>query len=130
MKSKYAMALYEMLELRRNLDRCVETFMVDRFRELLGVKADTYKLGPDFQRFVVDPAVLEVNGLSDLGVKIQLDRKHSRAPIHAVTMAWWRKSAEEMAAAIQERNRSKVGRMARLRGAVETATPHIALSLP
>src|SRR3984885_14004034 len=130
MKSKYAMALYEMLELRRNLDRCVETFMVDRFRELLGVKADTYKLGPDFQRFVIDPAVLEVNGSSDLGVKIQLDRKHSRAPIHAVTMAWWRKSAEEMAAAIQERNRSKVGRMARLRGAVETATPHIALSRP
>jgi Initiator Replication protein len=130
MKSKYAMALYEMLELRRNLDRCVETFTVDRFRELLGVKADTYKLGPDFQRFVVDPAVLEVNGLSDLGVKIQLDRKHSRAPIHAATMAWWRKSAEEMAAAIQERNRSKVGRMARLRGAVETATPHITLSLP
>jgi hypothetical protein len=41
MKSKYAMALYEMLELRRNLDRCVETFMVDRFRELLGVKADS-----------------------------------------------------------------------------------------
>ena len=83
MKSKYAVALYEMLELRRNMDRCVETFAIDRFRELLGVKADTYKLGPDFQRFVIDPAVLEVNGLSDLGVQIRLDRKHSRAPIHA-----------------------------------------------
>ena len=125
MKSKYAMALYEMLELRRNMDRCIETFSIDRFRELLGVRTETYRLGPDFQRFVVDPAALEVNGLSDLGVQIQLDRKHSRAPIHAVTMAWWRKSPEEMAAAIRERGRSKVGRMARLKGAVETATPRL-----
>jgi plasmid replication initiation protein len=125
MKSKYAMALYEMLELRRNMDRCVETFSIERFREMRGVKTDTYKLGPDFQRFVIDPAVLEVNGLSDLGVRMQLDRKHSRAPIHAVTMAWWRKSPEEMTAAIRERNRSKVGRMARLKGAVETAAPRL-----
>jgi hypothetical protein len=125
MKSKYAMALYEMLELRRNMDRCVETFSIERFREMLGVKTETYKLGPDFQRFVIDPAVLEVNGLSDLGVRMQLDRKHSRAPIHAVTMAWWRKSQEEMAVAIRERNRSKVGRMARLKGAVETAAPRL-----
>src|SRR3984885_490445 len=125
MKSKYAVALYEMLELRRNMDRCVETFAIDRFRELLGVKADTYKLGPDFQRFVIDPAVLEVNGLSDLGVQIRPDRKHSRAPIHGVVMTWWRKSPEELATAIRERNRSKVGRMARLKGAVETATPRL-----
>jgi hypothetical protein len=127
MKSKYAMALYEMLELRVNMDRCLETFSIDRFRELLGVKPDTYKLGPDFQRFVIGPAVLEVNGLSDMGVEIEMHRKHARASFHAVTMAWWRKSPEEMAEAIRERNRSKVGRMARLRGAVETAAPHLAL---
>jgi hypothetical protein len=40
-------------------------------------------------------------------------------------MAWWRKSPEEMAAAIRERNRSKVGRMARLKEAVETAAPRL-----
>jgi hypothetical protein len=125
MKSKYAMALYEMLELRRNMDRCLETFTIDRFRELMGVKADAYRIGFDFHRSVVEPAVLEVNGLSDMGVQIDLQRKHSRAPFHSVTMAWWRKSPEEMAAAIGERNRSKVGRMARLKGAVETATPRM-----
>jgi hypothetical protein len=92
---------------------------------MLGVKAETYKLGPDFQRYVIDTAVLEVNGLSDLGVQIQLDRKHIRASIHAVTMAWWRKSPEEMAVAVRERNRSKVGRMARLKGAVETVAPRL-----
>ena len=70
MRSRYAIALYEALALRRNMDRCIETFPIDRFRELLAVKADTYKIGTDFQRFVIDPAVLEVNGLSDMGVKI------------------------------------------------------------
>lgn len=125
MKSKYAMALYEMLELRRNMDRCIETFPIERFREVMGVKADAYKLGPDFQRFVIDPAVLEVNGLSDMGVTLNLDRKHSRAPVHGVTMAWWRKSPDEMVAAMRERSRSKVGRMARLKGTVEIATPRL-----
>jgi hypothetical protein len=74
--------------------------------------------------------VLEVNGLSDMGVKIEVQRKHGRAPIHGVTVAWWKKSQAELVAAGRERNRSKVGRMARLKGAVETATPHTALSLP
>jgi hypothetical protein len=120
MRSRYAMALYEALELRRNMDRCVETFTIDRFREMMSVKPDVYRIGFDFQRFVVDPAVLEVNGLSDIGVQIDLLRKHARAPIHAVTVGWWSKSPEEMAAVARERNRSKVGRMARLKGAVET----------
>lgn len=118
MRSKYAMALYEVLELRRNMDRCIETFSIERFREMMGVRADVYKIGFDFQRSVVDPAVLEVNGLSDMGVRIDMHRKHSRAPFHAVTMTWWRKSPDELAAVIRERNRSKVGRMARLKGAV------------
>jgi hypothetical protein len=42
-----------------------------------------------------------------------------------VTMAWWRKSPEELTATLRERNRSKVGRMARLKGAVEVATPRL-----
>jgi hypothetical protein len=127
MRSKYGMALYEVLELRRNMDRCIETFTVDRFREMLGVRQDAYRIGFDFHRSVVEPAVLEVNGLSDMGVRIDLHRKHTRAPFHAVTMAWWRKSPDEMATAIHERNRSKVGRMARLKGAVETTAPRVAL---
>lgn len=121
MTSKYAIALYELIQLRANMERCVETFPIDRFRELLGVPPGTYARGDNFQRKVLDPAVLEVNGLSDMSLQIELDRIHSRAPIHAVTLAWWRKSGDEFRAAMQERNRSKVGRMARLRGQVEVA---------
>jgi hypothetical protein len=121
MTSKYAIALYELIQLRANMDRSIETFPIDRFRELLGVPPGTYSRGDNFQRKVLDPAVLEVNGLSDMSLQIEAGRIHSRAPVHAVTLAWWRKSGDDFRAAMQERNRSKIGRMARLRGQVETA---------
>ena len=129
MTSKYAIALYELIQLRANMEKAVETFPIDRFRELLGVPPGTYVRGDNFQRKVLDPAVLEVNGLSDMSLQIELERLHSRAPIHAVTLGWWRKSGEEFRAAMQERGRSKVGRMARLRGQVEIAQA-IAPELP
>jgi hypothetical protein len=121
MTSKYAIALYELIQLRANMEKSLETFPIDRFRELLGVPPGTYARGDNFQRKVLDPAVLEVNGLSDMSLQIELGRIHSRAPIHAVTLAWWRKSGDEFRVAMQERNRSKVGRMARLRGQVDVA---------
>jgi hypothetical protein len=121
MTSKYAMALYELVQLRAGLDRCVEHFSLERFRDLLGVPPGKLTRGPDFERRVIEPAVLEVNGLSDIGVKVALTRAHSRAPINGVTLAWWRKEGDEFRAAYAERSRSKLGRMARLRGQVETA---------
>jgi hypothetical protein len=130
MTSKYAIALYEMVCLRANLENCVETIEMARFRELLGVPPGAYDRTDNFMRFVIQPATLEVNGLSDTGVRIEMVRKHPRAMAHAVTLCWWKKSPEEFQAAQKERNRSKVGRMARLKGAVETATPHVVLSLP
>ena len=131
MTSKYAIALYEMVCLRANRDHCVEVFSYEEFRALLNVPPGTYERGQDFQRKVVDPALLEVNGLSDIGVDIELRRRHARAPIHEVAISWWKKSGDEYRAALAERNRPKVGRMARLRGQVENAdisspspTPH------
>jgi hypothetical protein len=121
MTSKYAMALYELIQLRASMEKSVERFPIDRFRDLLGVPPGTYARADNFQRKVLDPAVLEVNGLSDMSLQIELERVHSRAPVDAVTLAWWRKSGDEFRAAMDERNRSKVGRMSRLRGEAETA---------
>ena len=120
MTSKYAIALYELLQLRANMERCVETFPIDRFRELLGVPPGTYARADNFQRKVLDPAVLEVNGLSDMSVQIETERMHSRAPIRAISLGWWQKSGDVFRTAMEERNRSKLGRMARLKGMVET----------
>jgi len=123
MTSKYAMALYELVQLRAKMDRCIETFPLARFRDLLGVPPGAYERGNDLSKRVTDPAVLEVNGLSDMGVEVSLVRRSKFAPIEAVTVAWWRKPPEDVQAAVRERNRSKAGRMARLRGTVETAAP-------
>ncbi|MGD0108753.1 MAG: replication initiation protein [Rhodopila sp.] len=122
MTSKYAIALYELVQLRTNMDRCVETFPLERFRDLLGVPPGAYERGANFTARVTDPAVLEVNGLSDVGVDLTLVRRSKFAPIEAVTVAWWRKQGDEFRAAMRERDQSKVGRMARLKGAVEAAS--------
>jgi len=104
MTSKYAMAVYELVCLRANMDRCVETFTAERFRDLLGVPPGAYANGKDFRRFVIEPAMLEVNGLSDIGVQIEAKRRHARAPIEAITVAWWRKQGDEYRAAMRERD--------------------------
>jgi len=122
MTSKYAMAVYEMICLRVNMERCIETFPIPRFRDLLGVPPGAYERGNDFMRFVIQPALLEVNGLTDIGVQIEMVRRHPRAPVTAVSVAWWRKEGDDFRAAMRERNRSKVGRMARLRGVSETTS--------
>ena len=119
MTSKYAIALYELTQLRVRMDRTVETFPIERFRELLGVPAGKLTRGPDFVRRVIEPATLEVNGLSDVGVTLELVRKGPKAPITAVRVAWWRKQGDEFRDAQRERQRPKIGRLARLRGTVE-----------
>jgi hypothetical protein len=68
--------------------------------------------------------LLEVNGLSDVGVDLTLARRGKFAPIEAVTVTWWRKEGDDFRAVMRERDRSKIGRMARLRGStVETVAP-------
>jgi hypothetical protein len=128
MSSKYAIALYEMVQLRGNLDRSIERFPVGRFRELIGVPPGTYDRGNDLLRYVVNPALLEVNGLSEFGIQISVERAHSRAPISAISLTWWRKEGEEYRATYQERQRSKLGRKARLRGEAAEVCP--ALPIP
>ena len=127
MKCKYAIALYELICLRLNRESCVEAFTLERFRELLGVPPGTYEDGTNFRSKVVEPALLEVNGLSDFWVMVELRRRHPRAPVHEVAVSWGRKKGEEYRAAMQERQRSKVGRKARLRGQVESVSTASAL---
>jgi hypothetical protein len=128
MTSKYAIALYELVQLRAGLDRCVEQFPIERFRQLLGVPPGKLTRGPDFMRYCIAPALLEVNGLSEMGIQIELIRAHARAPVTAVSLAWWRKEGDAFRAAYAERQRAKAGRMARLRGTVEIIEPLATLS--
>ena len=119
MGSKYAISLYELVCLRINMQTCVEVLPIERFRELLSVPPGAYADGQDFRRKVVEPAVLEVNRLSDMHVDIELRRKHARAAIHEVVVAWRKQEGDEFRASLRERDRSKIGRRARLRDAAE-----------
>jgi hypothetical protein len=92
------------------------------------VPPGAYERGNDFIKRVIEPAALDVNGLSEFGIKVDVDRAYSRAPITGVTLAWWCKDSDEYRATHQERQRSKLGRMARLRGTIEVAGPLAALS--
>ena len=127
MTSKYAIALYEMLCLRINMHQCIETIDIKKFRELLGVPDGAYERGLDFQRKVIEPAVLEVNKLSDLSVVIDTKRRHARAPIDSIVMGWSKKSGDEFIEVQKELSRSKIGRAARLKGQVENVRPQIML---
>lgn len=129
MSSKYAIALYELVQLRGNMNRCVERFALDRFPDLLGVPPGAYDRGNDFAKRVIEPAILEVNGLSEFGVKADVERAYSRAPITAVMLAWWRKDGDEYRAAYRERQLSKLERMARLKDAREIAEPALGRAL-
>ena len=120
MSSRYAMALYELIQLRAGMDRSTEVFPIAKFRDLLGVPPDAYQRGNNFLQKVIQPAVLEVNGLSDMSVMVETCRRSSRSPIEAVVVAWHRKEGDAFREALRERERSKLGRSARLRGAIKT----------
>ena len=121
--SKYALALYELITTRINLKHVwQEEFTVDDFRALLGVPDGKLERIPNLLQRVIQPAVLEVNGLADFGVKIEPVRKGGamRGEVTSFRVAWWRKDIPDLQAAYSELKRAKVGRMARLRGDVET----------
>lgn len=53
---------------------------------------------------------------------------HARAPISAISLVWWRKEGDEFRATYQERQRSKLGRKARLRREVVEVAPALSFS--
>lgn len=117
--SKYSLTLYELICARVNLEYMwQEYFSLKDFRALMGVPEDKLERMPDLLRFCVKVAQDEVNGMADFKVDITPIRKGGkiRGTVTGFRVSWWRKNADELKEAYQEINRSKVGRLARLRG--------------
>lgn len=128
--SKYSLALYELISARINLQHVwQEEFSVDDLRALLGVPDGKLERIPNLLQKVINPAVIEVNGLADFGVKIDPIREGGkvRGLVTGFRVSWWRKSVPELKSAFSELNRSKVGRLKRLRGEVVSV---VRLELP
>ncbi len=116
--SKYALALYEIGEKRRNLQfRWSEVFELDELRELLGVKFDELTTFGNFNAWCLKPAAKEVNGLAEFSVAfrpVKIGRK-----VTAVQLAWWRKNEDEVRSAFAEVQRHRTGRRVRLDEKIE-----------
>jgi plasmid replication initiation protein len=107
-----------------------EDFSLKDFRALMGVPDDKLQRMPDLLRFCVKVAQDEVNGMADFMVDIKPIRKGGkiRGNVTGFRVSWWRKNEDELKEAYQEINRSKVGRLARLRGTAER--PVLEITLP
>jgi hypothetical protein len=119
--SKYAMALYEALCLRINLRVSEQRFTVDEFRRLLDVPSGKLKEPFNLKKWALDPAILEVNALSDFKVEVEMirDGGMQRGKLIGFRMTWDRKTKDEWDAVLAELLRPKVGRKARISGTVE-----------
>ncbi|MBV8890876.1 MAG: replication initiation protein [Acidobacteria bacterium] len=122
LSSKYALALYELVQKRGNLKhKTSEEFSLEKFRALLGVEKDKLRAFKSLKQRAIDPAVLEVNGLGEFGCKVEPIYKGRK--VTAVRLSWWAKTLEEKKVTLRELRVSKIGRKARLLGTVETIAP-------
>ena len=123
-QSKYALALYEALCLRGNLQVFEQEMSLMNFRTLLGIPSNKLKLFKNLKTWAIDPAIEEVNALSDFWVEIQSLRQGGliRGKLMGFRLIWSRKAKKEWQACLNELMRTKLGRKARIRGQVEYLT--------
>ncbi|MGD9786041.1 MAG: replication initiation protein [Hyphomicrobiaceae bacterium] len=117
LRSKYSIRLYEMVERRIGMVKQHEQFSVEELRAMLGVPEGKLERFAEFNKHCLKPALAEVNQLTDFRVEVMAIKK-GRA-VEKLQMAWFKKSQKEMQDAFDERERSRVGREARLKGTVE-----------
>ena len=98
LSSKYGLALYEMVQKRGNLEHIwFEDFPLERLRALLGVPPGKLTAFKNLNRWALQPAIAEVNSLSDFGVEAAAVLEGRR--VVAVRLAWRRKTEAELKAA-------------------------------
>jgi plasmid replication initiation protein len=116
--SKYALALYEMVQKRGNLKhKHVEEFSVGEMRGLLGVPRSKLTEFADLRRKALIPAVDEVNALSPF--MVQLDAVRHGRKVIKLRLIWFAKDEQGLKAAYCEVQRHKAGRKARVSGLAE-----------
>lgn len=122
LSSKYALTLYEMVQKRGNLRwKASEKFSLEDLRGVLGVAKGKLTSWSNLKLRAIDPAVEEVNALSDYMVEIS-PIKTGRRVTH-VELRWWKKDSGGTADVERSLQFSKVGRKARAQEREEKARP-------
>ncbi|MGB3407486.1 MAG: replication initiation protein [Jannaschia sp.] len=122
--SKYALTLYEMVQKRGNLRwKSSERLSLEEIRGILGVPRGKLTSWSNLKLRAIDPALSEVNALSDYVVEIAAVKTGRR--VTHVELRWWKKDGEGQGAAGRELTFSKVGRAARVAETVESVVPSL-----
>lgn len=118
LSSKYALALYEMVQKRGNMSmRFSENFQLSEIRELLGIPKGKLPLWGNLYQRALEPAAREVSDLSDFIVEIAPVKEGRK--VTGCQLTWHRKDSEGLGLLARELERSKVGRKARMGGKIE-----------
>jgi Initiator Replication protein len=95
LSSKYSLCLYEVLQKRGNLGwKWQEEFALERFRQILGVDPGKLESFKNLNKWAIQPAVLEVNQLSDFCCSVELVLAGRR--VIKIRLSWWRKNSDEL----------------------------------
>jgi plasmid replication initiation protein len=95
-------------------------FTLDELRGLLGVPKDKLLRFPDFNKYALQPALREVNALSDHTIEVGVVKRGKR--VAQLILTWMEKTPDQKRDALKEVERCSVGRAARIRGTVEKVT--------
>ena len=117
-KSKYAYSLYEHTARRaRQKYKFTEELGLDDLREILGVEAGKLDAYKNLNKYAIQPALIEVNGLTPYDVSI-VPKKTGRK-VTGFLMGWNNKDEDNLKLAYAELGRHSTGRKARLTGDVD-----------
>ena len=118
LRSKYALRLYEVVQKRVNLERkYYEDFSVLEFRNLLGVPKGKLARFSDLNKHAIQPALKELNHIGSHSISVELKREGRR--VVTITLIWFEKNSEAKLRALDELQRHRLGRKARMNGKAE-----------
>lgn len=122
--TKYAVSLYENISQMVNLDhKTTHVYSLEEFRELMGVQRGRYKTFGELNKYVLKPAIMEVNALASFGLSALPIKEGKR--VVQIQVGWWHKDPGALLDAQTELQATKAGRRARIAGTVELVTPPV-----
>ena len=122
--TKYAVSLYENIAQMVNLERKTShIYSLEEFRQLMGVQNGRYKTFGELNKYVLKPAVMEINALASFGLSVLPVKEGKR--VVKIHVGWWQKDPEALRDTLNELQATKVGRRARITGTAEYVAPPI-----
>ena len=113
LSSKYSISFYEHLSQWTGLtNKTSQVLTLDEMRSMLGIEGTKYPRFSDLNKHVIKPISQELNALAQFNVSV-LPIKTGNKVTH-LRVGWWLKDKDEVKAAWQELQRSKIGRRARI----------------